>query len=170
MIRELGLPISIDELYFIRQASVKYLIGKLGKEDVEIPYEALKQEICKRLINADIISIDEKEAFISLFEDADVRAESSVQYLNQDVLDTLKYFKSKGVKVYLVSDFYGSKTLFEKLLVHHGISDVFDEVYYLTAAIIPIKHTNTVIEIYITNNCIAICIAHYDPICTQPYI
>tara|TARA_R110002111_G_scaffold118347_3_gene180828 strand:+ start:15387 stop:17456 length:2070 start_codon:yes stop_codon:yes gene_type:complete len=143
MIRELGLPISIDELYFIRQASVKYLIGKLGKEDVEIPYEALKQEICKRLINADIISIDEKEAFISLFEDADVRAESSVQYLNQDVLDTLKYFKSKGVKVYLVSDFYGSKTLFEKLLVHHGISDVFDEVYS-SAELEKSKHAGTI--------------------------
>ena len=30
MIRELGLTTSIDELYFTRQASVKYLIEKLG--------------------------------------------------------------------------------------------------------------------------------------------
>lgn len=129
MIRELGLPTSIDELYFTRQASVNYLIETLGKEDVEIPYNALKEEICKRLINADIVSIEGKEDFMSLFEDADVRSESDVQYLNKDVLDTLKLFKSNGGKVYLVSDFYGSKTLFEKLLVHHGILDLFDGVY-----------------------------------------
>nr|WP_296383485.1 HAD family hydrolase [Winogradskyella sp.] len=145
MIRELGLPISIDQLYFIRQESVKYLIKELGKEDVEIPYNTLKEEICKRLINADVVSIEGKEDFISLFEDADVRSESDVQYLNQDVLDTLKYFKSNGGKVYLVSDFYGSKTMFEKLLTHHGILDLFEDIYS-SAALEKSKHTGSIYE------------------------
>ncbi|WP_407556423.1 HAD family hydrolase [Winogradskyella sp. 4-2091] len=145
MIKEMGLSASIDELYFTRQASVKYLIKKLSLEDVEIPYKALQNEICKRLINADIISIHEKEEFLSLFEAADVRAESSVQYLNQDVLDTLKYFKSNGGKVILVSDFYGSKTLFEKLLSHHGILDLFDHVYS-SAELEKSKHKGTIYE------------------------
>tara|TARA_R110002111_G_scaffold82729_10_gene130258 strand:+ start:7956 stop:10025 length:2070 start_codon:yes stop_codon:yes gene_type:complete len=145
MIRELGLPISIDELYFIRQESVKYLIKTLGREDVEIPYDTLKEEICKRLINADVVLIKGKNEFISLFEDADVRAESDVQYLNQDVLDTLKYFKSNGGKVYLVSDFYGSKTLFEKLLTHHGILDLFEGIYS-SAALEKSKHTSSIYE------------------------
>lgn len=143
MIRELGLPISIDELYFIRQASVSYLIETLGRVDAEIPYNALQEEICKRLINSDIITIEEKADFIALFEDADVKAESSVQYLNQDVVDTLKYFKSNGGKVYLVSDFYGSKTLFEKLLIHHGIIDLFDGIYS-SAELEKSKHTGTI--------------------------
>lgn len=143
MIRELGLPISIDELYFIRQESVKYLIKELEKEDVEIPYNTLKEEICKRLINADIVAIEAKQDFITLFEDADVRAESDVQYLNQDVLDTLKYFKSNGGKVYLVSDFYGSKSLFEKLLTHHGISELFEGIYS-SAALEKSKHTGSI--------------------------
>jgi len=129
MIRELGLPISIDALYFIRQESVRYLIKKLKKADVEIPYSILKEEICKRLINTDIISVEGKDGFINLFENADFRSESDVQYLNQDVLNILKYFKSNGGKVYLVSDFYGSKSLFEKLLTHHNILDVFEGVY-----------------------------------------
>lgn len=129
MIRELGLPISIDELYFIRQSSVKYLIKKLKKEDVEIPYNALQEEIYKRLINSDVITIDRKEDYISLFEDCDVRAESDVQYINEDVLNTIKNFKSNGGNVYLVSDFYGSKTLFEKLLKHHNILELFDGIY-----------------------------------------
>ena len=143
MIRELGLSISIDELYFIRQESVKYLIKELEKEDVEIPYNTLKEEICKRLINANIIAVEAKQDFITLFEDADVRAESDVQYLNQDVLDTLKYFKSNGGKVYLVSDFYGSKSLFEKLLAHHGISELFEGIYS-SAALEKSKHTGSI--------------------------
>ena len=105
MIRELGLSISIDELYFIRQESTRYLIKKLKKEDVEIPYKTLQNEISKRLINEEIITLDEKDDFINLFESVDVRAESSVQYLNEAVVNTLKYFKSNGGKIYLISDF-----------------------------------------------------------------
>lgn len=143
MIRELGLAISIDDLYFTRQASTKHLIEILERQDVEIPYSAIKEEVCKRLINADIISIERKDDFMSIFEDLDVRAESSVQYLNQDVLDTLKDFKSNGGKVYLVSDFYGSKSLFEKLLDHHGISHLFDGIYS-SAVLEKSKHTGTI--------------------------
>lgn len=143
IIRELGLNTTIDELYFTRQESVKYLIEILKKEDVEINYNTLKEEICKRLINSNILSADRKVDFIDLFEDADVRAESDVQYLNQDVLDTLKYFKSNGGKVYLVSDFYGSKSLFEKLLKHHNILDVFDGIYS-SAELEKSKHTGNI--------------------------
>lgn len=143
MVKEMGLPISIDDLYFTRQASVAYLMETLGKEDVEIPYKSLQQEICKRLINSDVVTIDGKDDFMSLFEDADVRAEADVQFLNQDVLDTIKYFKSNGGQVCLVSDFYGSKTLFEKLLRHHGILDLFDGIYS-SAELKASKHTGSI--------------------------
>ncbi len=143
MIRELGLNISIDDLYFIRQESSRYLQKQLGKEEFEIPYYQLQSEICKRVINDNIISIEEEEIFLNLFEDADVKAESSVQFLNQKVIDTIKYFKSNGGKVYLISDFYGSKSLFEKLLTHHGIIDLFDEVYS-SAELEKSKHHGTI--------------------------
>ncbi|NNE31767.1 MAG: HAD family hydrolase [Winogradskyella sp.] len=143
MIRELGLPISIDALYFIRKESSKYLLTKTGKLDIETPYEALKQEICKRLINSNIIENDNVSRFLNLFEEADVRAEISVQYLNQDVLDIIKYFKSNGGKVYLVSDFYGPKSLFEKLVKYHGIEDIFDGIYS-SASLEKSKHTGTI--------------------------
>ena len=129
IIRELGLQVSIDELYFIRQESLRYLSKTLNREDVEIPYKRLKEEICIRLINSRVLNETNKDTFMSLFEQADVKAESSVQYVNLEVIDTLKYFKSKGGKIYLVSDFYGSKSLFEKLLLHHGILDLFDGIY-----------------------------------------
>ncbi|WP_400075617.1 HAD hydrolase-like protein [Winogradskyella sp. R77965] len=129
MIRELGLDMSIDELYFIRKDSVKYLAKILKKNAVEISYNKLKEEVCKRLINSKILPEKYKDNFLSLFEDADFKSEASVQYVNQNVLDTLKYFKSNGGKVYLVSDFYGSKSLFKKLLDHHGISELFNGIY-----------------------------------------
>ena len=145
MIREMGLSTSIDELYFTRQESSKYLVKKLGKADFEIPYGSLQKEVCKRLINTEIISVEEKDRFYNLFEDADFRSEASVQYLNQNVLDTLKYFKSNGGKIYLVSDFYGSKSLFEKLLKHHGIADLFEGIYS-SAALEKSKHSGDIYE------------------------
>ncbi|WP_299363004.1 HAD family hydrolase [Winogradskyella sp.] len=145
MIRELGLSVSIDELYFTRQESVKYLVKKLGKDIDEIPYQKLKEEVCKRLINDEVIALEAKEDFIALFENADAKAEASVQYLDQDVVDTIKYFKSNGGKVYLISDFYGSVSLFEKLLEHHNIIDLFDGIY-TSASLEKSKYTNTIYE------------------------
>ena len=145
IIRELGLSISIDELYFIRQESVKYLEKKLAKDIDEIPYRSLKEEVCKRLVNDEVISNSFKEDFISLFEIADARAEASVQYLDQDVVDTIKYFKSNGGKVILISDFYGSVSLFEKLLKHHQIFDLFDGIYTSSSSE-KSKYANTIYE------------------------
>lgn len=129
MIRELGLTCSIDELYFTRKEATKYLMNKLGREDVEIPYLSLQNEIFKRLLTTNYICEDNESDFNSLFEVLDARSEQSVQFLNQTILDTLKSFKSQGGKIYLVSDFYGSKSLFEKLLKYHGIDQLFDEVF-----------------------------------------
>lgn len=145
IIRELGLRASVDELYFTRQESIRYLAKNLKKINDEIPYHKLKEEVCRRLINTDIISVESKDDFITIFEDADVRAECSVQYLNQDVVDTLELFKSNGGKIYLISDFYGSKSLFEKLLTHHGILDLFDGVYS-SAELEKSKHKGNIYE------------------------
>ena len=65
MIREMGLTIPIDELYFIRQESTRHLVEALERTADEVPYDALKQDISKRLINADIISIEQKADFIN---------------------------------------------------------------------------------------------------------
>ncbi|WP_299776466.1 HAD family hydrolase [uncultured Formosa sp.] len=129
MIAELGLNISIDELYFIRQESLSHLCEKYKKNNVEIPYNTLINDIFIRLVNSDLINFSKKEYFFYLFERIDFKTESSVQYLNQDVLNVIKAFKAEGGKTYLVSDFYGSKSLFEKLLEYHGILNVFDDIF-----------------------------------------
>ncbi|QDO93250.1 HAD family hydrolase [Formosa sediminum] len=129
MIIELGLDLTYDALYFIRQEALAHLCEKLKKNNVEIPYEILIGDVFIRLVNSNYIDYSCKSRFFELFETIDFKTESSVQYINEDVVNTIKTFKSKGGKVYLVSDFYGSKSLFEKLLQYHGISTLFDDIF-----------------------------------------
>lgn len=129
MIRELGLNMSIDALYFIRQESTHYLKAKLKREDVEIPYEHLKNEVLKRVINEGILSPGQETLFATLFEAIDLKAEMSVQYLNDKVVSVLRDFKTNGGQIYLISDFYASTSLFEKMLSAHGILDLFDGLF-----------------------------------------
>ena len=129
MIRELGLLISIDDLFFMRQASTKYLTIKLDRNANEIPYHRLTEEIFRRLTNITVDASFDHSTFTSVFEEADARAELQVQYLNQNILDIVKKFKAGGGKVYLVSDFYGTRKLFKRLLNHHGASEFIDEIY-----------------------------------------
>lgn len=143
LITELGLKTDIDTLYFIRQESVAYLKDKHDCEDVELPYELLKKEISKRLLNAEVISSQNKDDFLNCFELADIKSESAVQYINEDTVSVLKKFKSKGGKVYLVSDFYGPKTMFKALLKHHNISDLFDGIYS-SSSVEKSKYTGTI--------------------------
>ena len=87
MIRELGLPMSIDDLFYTRQASTAYLTKKLDRVAFEIPYRQLIAEIYGRLLNANMIQNLDRLAFVAMFEEADVRAELQVQFVNQNVLD-----------------------------------------------------------------------------------
>ena len=129
MIREFGLSLSIDDLFFMRQESTKYLTIKLGRNANEIPYYRVIEEIYRRLTSVTVITHFNHSTFTAVFEEADVKAELQVQYLNQGILDIVKKFKAGGGKVYLVSDFYGPRKLFERLLQHHEASEFLDEIY-----------------------------------------
>lgn len=129
MIIEFGLNISIDALYFIRQETVKQLCEAQNKNNVEIPYQDLIQAIYMRLVNSGLLKPVDKQAFLKAFENIEFKAEASVQCINHEVVKLLQDFKAQGGKVYLVSDFYGSKSLFEKLLKHQGIIEIFDDVF-----------------------------------------
>ncbi|WP_158846350.1 HAD family hydrolase [Algibacter sp. L1A34] len=129
MIREFGLNISIETLYFIRQEAVSYLSGKLNKNSLEIEYDVLKGEVYSRLVNNDIICDVDKKQFFDYFEKADLKSETGVQYLNSQMIDFLRDFNKNGGTIYLVSDFYGSISLFKKMLKYHGVLDLFKAVF-----------------------------------------
>ena len=143
IINELGLSTSIDDLYFTFKESVLYIIKELNIDRNELPYDKLKEEIFIRLNNTQILPDSKKEFFFNIFEKAHLRAEKSVQSLNPNTINTLKKFKEKGGKVYLISDFYCPKSLFINLLDHHKISDLFDGVYS-SSSVGKSKHVGTI--------------------------
>ncbi len=129
MIRELGLDISIDELYFIRLDSVSFLNQKHQRNSSELPYHLVVEEIYKRLLIHNYIKNIISSDFANLSEKIDVKIETNVQYKNQGVVNFLKEFKESGGKVYLVSDFHLPKLAFIKMLKHHNLYDIFDGIY-----------------------------------------
>ncbi|MBM1108160.1 HAD family hydrolase [Aurantibacter crassamenti] len=129
MVRELGLEIEIDNLFFIRRASIEHLCEKLEKKASEIPYRIQIKEIYQRLMNQDLIKHWSFDEFLAYSSAADIRSEFDVQFVNTKVKTQLYKLKEKGYKLYCVSDFYLSKAHIVELLKLHGIGDLFNDVF-----------------------------------------
>ncbi|MBM1107166.1 HAD family hydrolase [Aurantibacter crassamenti] len=129
MIRELGLSLKIDELYFIRKEAAQYLSKKYGRPYFEVNYDELIYEVYNRLTATSTLNSISFLNFTSYFELAEIRAEFNVQYLNQNTTNSLKTYKEKGYKLYCVSDFYTSSSIIEKLLEKHQIAELFEAVF-----------------------------------------
>ncbi len=133
MVRELGLDISIDELFFIRKASVVHLSEKLDKRASEIPYKIQIKEVYNRLLNHDIIKHCSYNRFLAYSATADVSSEFEVQFVNKKVKSQLLELKEKGYTLYCITDFYLSKEHIAELLKLHGLYGLFDDIFVSSA-------------------------------------
>lgn len=129
MIRELGLSLSILDLYRIRMCATDTLAEKLGLKKVEIPYESVTKEVYNRLVNSYQIKDTTYGKFYTYFLEADYEAEKSVQFLNEDLVQGLRYLKEKSYKIVLVSDFHVPRETIVRLLEHHRIATIFNDVF-----------------------------------------
>lgn len=129
MIRELGLEISIDELYFIRKEAERYLMKKYGRHYVEISYDEQIEEIYNRLVCNNVIENISKHTFSESFKQSEFSSEIRVQYINKKTLKALYKLKKEGYQIFCVSDFYTSTELVEKFISHHGFAAVYDGVF-----------------------------------------
>jgi len=129
MVRELGLGVTIDELFFIRKASMAHLSDKLDKKSFEIPYRIQIREIYNRLLNHDIVKNCSFDRFLEYSTSADISSEFEVQFVNKKVKSQLVDLKEKGYNIYCVSDFYLSKEHIAELLKQHGLYGLFNEIY-----------------------------------------
>ncbi len=129
LIRELGLFITVDELFAIRIDALSYLSEKYGTRTLEVSYEDLLNEVYSRLVNSESLPNISFDYFRKIFMQADFVSEVSVQFKNEAIVDTIKTFKSKGYRVYLITDFFLSKEIIQKILHHHGMSSTFDDVF-----------------------------------------
>ena len=129
IIREFGLTLKVDELYFIRQDASQLLARKYESLNFLVDYNELITEVYNRLTATSELKNISKTDFKTYFELADLRAEINVQYLNKKAIDLFKDLKAQEYKIYVVSDFYTSSKIIVNLLDHHQIRDLLDGVF-----------------------------------------
>ena len=116
LIRELGLKVKTDELFAIRIDSHSYLSKKMNLRAVEVPYKEILNEVYRRLVNAEVLINVSFEHFCRIFQQADFVSETSVQFKNEAIVETLRTLSNKGYRIYLVTDFFLSKEVISKIL------------------------------------------------------
>jgi len=130
MIKELGLSVSIQDLFEIRRNSMRSLSEKKEKAETELLYSEIMREVYDSLVTRDkkneVVSFLD---FLKYANEADYEAEASVQYLNKKTVATLRYLKNEGYTIYCVSDFHSETHLLERLIKFHGINDLYDKVF-----------------------------------------
>nr|MUH41061.1 hypothetical protein [Zobellia laminariae] len=129
MVRELGMSFSSEKLFTIRNESLTYLGKKQNKSTLEVKYKDVIKEVYNRLVNTGNLNNVPFAKFKTLFEKADYIAEISVQFKNEELIDILSYYKEKGYLIYLLSDFYLSKKVITKILEHHKMGHLFEDVF-----------------------------------------
>ncbi len=129
LIRELGLRINPDELFAIRIDALSYLSEKYGVKRLEVSYEELLKEVFRRLINSESLPNVSFEYFTEIFKQADFVSETAVQFKNDANVESLKALKNKGYRIYLLTDFFLPKEIILKMLAHHGMSFIFNDVF-----------------------------------------
>lgn len=129
LIRELGLALKIDELYYIRKESESHLSKTLSKLKIEIPYHLVIQEVYNRLVCTNNLNGVSLQSFADFFELADYRAETKMGYLNSDTVQALNILKNEGFKIYGISDFYTSSEFSKKVMAFFDIEHIFNDVF-----------------------------------------
>lgn len=145
MIDELNLKLSVMELYGMRRAVLKHLCHEIKQAESELRYDMVMKAIYDRLVKLNTshsyISFD---AFLERSNEADYKAESSVQFVNKKTVSTLRFLKNRGYTVYCVSDFHSDEALLSRLLKYHGIDELYDKVF-VSAALQASKENNGIL-------------------------
>ena len=132
MVERLGIPWELERLYGIRRREEIYL-AKNKKPYGEFSYAELCGRIYESLIYApdayDKISDLSENEFIDICIDEELKTELKYQYTDENLVKEIESAKKNGDKIYIVSDFYLGKEMFNKFLAHHKINTLFDGIF-----------------------------------------
>ena len=128
MIRELGIDLTINELYLIRKECEEFLREKSGVEKNNTPYEEVVNEVYTRLICTNALSRADRYTFNNCFENSDYHSEILVQKPNNEIIELLKKLKNEGYRLFGTADTIGSFKLLDRCLKHHGLATLFENV------------------------------------------
>ena len=94
----------------------------------EDPFSVICKSFFERLECIKDLGCSDRK-FYEIVLDLMIRIELAVQRINSPLVDYLTEEKSKGKKVYCITDFYLPKTAIQAFFEHHGILKLFDGIY-----------------------------------------
>lgn len=102
----------------------KDAIKKNGNNECAISYGCLLREVYKNIKVKDSFDDFAKTSYL-----IDFSLDMTTQYLNRDMVETLKYLKKHGKKLYIVTDYYLPGDCYQSYLRPYELLDFFDGVY-----------------------------------------
>lgn len=118
----------VSEIYALRNSLEAELCADNEKKgyDAEFQYADLIETMYEKLFADQDM---DKKLFFEIAEGIELSVESRVQRLCQDTVEEIRRLKAAGKKIICISDFYTSAAFLNKLLLHHGIRELFDEIF-----------------------------------------
>lgn len=123
--------LSKEQFYSLFRASQQCLhkVRLETIEEAEYTLEELLLEMKKRINAYDLISDFNGEDFLKFAKKSYITTEQKNLYTNSGIIKYLLTSKKQGKRIYLVSNFYCSKTIINIWFEHLGIAHLFDELY-----------------------------------------
>jgi len=129
---QMGDGLGGEALYQVRHILEKRLCNsnQVNGYDAEFNLTELAVEMHARLqrLRVDNDFKDEQD-FIKRFIEIELGVERSVQQVDDQIVEILKYSHAQGVTTAIISDFYLPGEAFSQLLDHHGLSEHVDHLF-----------------------------------------
>lgn len=128
-----GLSISPKIFYSIRAIIERNLSLENQRKNnaLEFNIEDLAENLYNNFKNRLSINLND---FIELFIKCEIQVELSVLYVNNDISELIKAIKAsnKGIRIFIVSDFYVPKKYFKEITDQLNLTNLIDELYIST--------------------------------------
>lgn len=122
----LRFSISPSVIYQIRK---KIETEKKSNGFEEVAYQDLLSELYNRLKNLSKSEyFPDIEDFVEFSKELEVLLEIEHIYIDNEILDIIKFHYENGKKLYVISDFYADSKLIGKILEHLGIKHYFEDI------------------------------------------
>lgn len=102
----------------------KDAIKEKGNNECAISYDCLLREIYKNIKINDTFNSFAKTSYL-----IDFSLDMTTQYLNREMIETLRYLKKHGKKIYIVTDYYLPGKCYQAYLRPYDLLNFFDDIY-----------------------------------------
>lgn len=128
LVDKLNLNISAEEIYRMF-ASAELRLDEKNGEKYEYTFQEVLKLIYERNLAYKLGFECGEDVFIETGIDLYAEVEREHTFVNKSVISRIMRYKKKGLKLFLVSDFYCGKAFISQLLMDNNIYELFDEIF-----------------------------------------